>query len=361
MNLLLISYHFNPYPGVGAIRPTYWADNGARLGMQVSVITATPQEGIERNYPILFLQDDEEHRLSFLLKDPGLRWKKKLKKHFLTITPENWNYEVVLISGGPFMHFSIGKFLKNRFGCKVVLDYRDPFATNPHFTHESGLKRWLKKRFEIGFNRQADGVLTVNSHCKALIALPEKIAIIPNGFNEQKIRPEIIDQVEQRPGTLLYGGKFYADFSLNPFVGFLQNSSDIFIHVGNPGKALDGITLQNIERKGQQNYEDYLAEIAACEMAVLFTGGAPFESPTKVYDYLAMNKKILVITGREVHTGEIENILNGNPNIEWSVNKTDEIKMAVERLRNRKLESVDIDKYSREHALKTLINYLETL
>lgn len=360
MKVLLISYYFDPFPGVGAKRASYWAEHLKEFDIEVEVITATEQ--IEKKKGIVFLPKTNRFNvLGKLIKDPGLTWKYDLLEYF--DSKRDFSCDWVIFSGGPFMHFGIGKYVQTKFGCKVLLDYRDPFGYNPR--HKDGfLKRTIKTFYEKRFNQMADAITTVNEICKQDMSYSEKVTIIPNGFDEQKLfkvktegsRASIIN------GLILNGGKLYPDFRLQPFLDVLtENESLTFRQIGEQSTIIDSINNNRIKSFGFLSYHELLGAIEEAEICTVLTGGEPFETPTKTYDYIGLNKKILVITEGEIKTGGLQTILCDYPNVKWVINEKNAIRDAIEKLQNQELIKLDPHPFSRKASLEKLVALLKSL
>ncbi len=358
MKVVFISYLFDPYPGVGAKRTTYWANNMLKHGIEAHVITATEQTVVSPN--ITYLPASQSGGLlRKLIKDQGLNWKITLKEYFANLS--NFDYDIVVFSGGPFMHFGVGAFLKKKFNCKVILDYRDPFGYNPRHG-DKWLKKTVKGYFEKRFNQMADAVTTVNDICKNQMKHADKVTVIPNGFDDA-----ILNQNEQKStsvvqGQILNGGKLYADFKMDHLLSIVSANDNLsFRQVGKEYEELDAMNNPRISSQGFIPYSELLNNINTSQICTVLTGGKPFETPTKTYDYIALNKKVLVITEGEKQTGGIQSILNNYPNAEWAINKPESIKEAITKLQAREIEIVDTHPFSRAAGLEKLVALFNTI
>ena len=355
---MLISYFFDPYPGVGAKRTSYWANNIAAYGIDAHVLTATEQ--IKDNPKVTYLKPSQSGGLlSKLIKDQGLSWKNDLKAYFSR--QSDFDYDVVLFSGGPFMHFGVGAFLKKKINCKVVLDYRDPFGYNPRHG-DKFLKKTIKGYFEKRFNKMADAITTVNDICAAQMVHKSKVTVIPNGFDDALLKHDETKQIEVVQGQILNGGKLYSDFNMQPLLDIvIANEALSFRQVGMEYANLDGLNNLRITTEGFIAYTELLERINASEICTVLTGGKPFETPTKTYDYIALNKKILVITEGEIETGGIQDILRDYPNAEWATNSEDSIRNAIHKLQSRETKMIDTHPFSRAAGLEDLVKLFKGL
>ncbi|MEQ8625117.1 MAG: hypothetical protein RJQ00_10705 [Vicingaceae bacterium] len=362
MNVLFISYVFEPDPSVGAKRMSYWAQNfkSHLPNSRVYLITTTKNPSSKGIDKVISTTPNNSSLLSYVIKDKGVGWKPSiisaLKKNKIT------DLSHVIISGGPFMQFSIIDFLKKEYSAKVVLDYRDPFAINPRFQNNV-LKVSIKRFFERRFNKAADLIISVNDYCLELLTGFEKnkkkFKVIPNGFNEQLL-PNVINQENTNEKlTIIYAGTFYEDRSPVYFLKALQRESGVELaHIGKPSEYL--AESRNVKEFGMRPYDEMLELINKSDVGLIITSGEPFESTTKIYDYIALKKPILVITSGELYSGAIGQDLENYP-VVWCKNNEESIKNAFIELRKLQNITVDSHKYSRKKGLESLIQQLKNL
>lgn len=364
MKVLMIGYYFDPYPGVGAKRLSYWADKLQETGHECNVLTATEQK--ESKPEIIYIPDEENGPfLSKLILDPGLKWKSALKKYFNSISVDKFDYNYVIISGGPFMHFSISKYIKSKFNAKIILDFRDPFANNPRFK-DSWIKKLIKKYFERQFTKNADAVITVNSFCADLIEnknTPE--FIIENGYDEEKLQKVKDSHHAQNAFVLAHAGSLYADRDPSELIKTIKEfftGELIFWQYGPEPDSLQNLRdVPYYNYKGTYPYDQLLQELTSVDGCVLITKGDPFESTTKVFDYIALNKKILIITKGSVKTGNLHEITKKYPNVIWSKNDVDDIKNGIKALKKMTARKFDPYPFSRAASFDKLMRILNNL
>ena len=358
IKVLLISYYFDPFPGVGAKRLTYWHEHFSEFQIESEVITATKQ--VSEKPKVTFVPDSGNSGLiGKVIKDPGLSWAKDLKSYFEN-KPE-LKFDYVIFSGGPFMHFSMVKYLKNRLNCQVALDYRDPFALNPRMKG-SAIKNKVKLFYEKKFNKSADLVFTVNDVCKNVLAFPDKIDIISNGFDDSAMKSlPAITNLDSKFVNLFIGGKLYSDCPIVNLVEVVQSKKQLKLkQIGFKYAELDDLKDERISSIGFMSYLELMRELQSAEIAVLMTGGKAFESPTKMYDYLGFNKKILVITEGGKKKGVIGDVLSSYPNVEWANNNSPEIQNAINKLIEKEVQPFDTTVFARKNGLQKLTKILKS-
>lgn len=362
MKVLFISYFFEPFDGVGAKRMSYWANHIGTHGFERDVITASEQTELKPHITYIATKASKSP-LRFFIKDPGLNWSSELKAHFEKLSI--FDYDFVIISGGPFMHFDIGNFLQKKFNTKVILDFRDPFSVNPSF-NDNWIKRTIKSYFERRFIKNATALIAVNSYCSNLIVEHDKtIHIIDNGFNEKEFNidyPIIQNKLPiiAHAGTFIYGMRspevFLETLKMN-FNGELE-----FHQYGKDSPYFDDYRSTSFfKNNGLIPYSNLIKKLESADICLLITEGKSFESTTKVFDYIGLNKKILIITNGNKQTGNLHHLTENYPNVVWANNNSEEIKQAIAALLERETKPFDAYQYSRAYSLEKLVALFKSL
>lgn len=372
MNVLFIAYYFEPFTGVGAKRITYWAKNIKRLDPRINkchVITTTIQvDKVMNGVDEIFVVPTSSN--SFLGKvfkfDPGAAWLKSLEL-FFTEKAQHHKYDYVVLTGNPFFHFFILRKLK-KMGIKSIIDFRDPLANNPRSIKADSLKRKVKsillRLVEKYFIKTSSLTITVNQYCAELLSgferYREKVYVIDNGFDEHYFSELPEPKVSSGPLNLVYAGSLYADRSASSLINaILDNEDFIFNHIGNINPDLEEI--DNVISHGLKSYPETIKLMNDFQITVIFTSGYNFESTTKIFDYIALNKTILILTEGQLKTGALYDITKSYPNVFWAKNNVESISNVLAEIKSTPFSQVAFEKmkYSREAGLKQLINLMK--
>lgn len=363
--VLFIAYQYNEKNSVGSFRNTYWIKHIEKVSdgkIDATVITATPKTSKQPKVIYVPIRD-KKPLLSRLFTDKGLLWLDNLKK---ALTKEYLNqFDIVLLTGGPFLHFSIVKQIKNFCDAKVVLDFRDPYANNPRFEHNF-LKKQLRIFLEKSYIENADLVITVNKYCVDILeGKPKnKIVVIDNGYDDVAIENITKHSFDSKYIHFIYPGKVYKDFLMEPFLTVLKkNKSEVmFHHVGRKENVFNLAELK-IKEYGYCSYEETLSYIQASDIGVIFTGGKAFESTTKIFDFIGLYKTILIITDGTPKTGQLNNIVNKLHNVIWAKNTVKDISRAFKQAISKKEKKKNYinEQFSRKEGLQLLIKSLSEL
>lgn len=339
INVCLVSYFTSPYKGVGSLRPNYWLRTLGSISegkICIEVVTATPNCNLPSATVI-----SPYFRSRF---DQGLGWIIPL---FIYLLKNRKKYNCFLFTGGPYLHFILTPFIKLMLYKNVILDYRDPFGNNPVF-RDNPIKSSVKRTLEFIFNFYADTIVTVNSCCADLISAKPNCAIkvIDNGYDDLT-PPSLLENFFDKH-LLLAGG-----FSQGRDVGSLIKALESYklVHIGNSKLSID---VSNYVYLGYKEYPETLGYISNAEICLIFTSGHPYESTTKIFDYLRFNKKILVISDIITGYGGLWDITKNNPNIVWVINNPIDIKFAIDRLMKQGVLPINNEKFSRRHGADKL-------
>jgi hypothetical protein len=354
MNILIISYFSLP-DCVGSKRILYWEEYLSNLGIPVTVWTA--QNMMKTNF--IHIPDNKSSIFSYFIKDAGVAWKKSIADHIINDDLENYTH--IILTGGPFMHFGIIRELRKHSNAKIILDYRDPFAYNPRFNN-SKIKILIKSYFENSFNRSADAILVVNDYMKNCLKHPN-VHVIENGYDEKLFNAQ--GKTISSNGIIrsIYAGSLYSDRfqAAATFLDVIRDKPGIlFKYFGNNHQKINGYS-DNILASSSIPYPKMVLELYSSDVGLIFTKGYPFESTTKIYDYIGANLKILIITQGKKETGSMHEITKDYPNVYWADDHSDDINKSLNILMSKPTLEFDASKFSREYNTLKVISYLNTI
>ena len=360
--ILLVSYYFPPFPGVGSMRPEYWAKHLSSYGWKPTVLTNTIQPKEKKyGFDVEFIPNRKQGLFSriasYVIKDKGLEWLSALKRY---IKENKHKYDVVLLTGGPFMHFLAVKEIKKQSSIPIILDYRDPFSSNPRM-NDGFLKHEVKVRLENYINSMADYCITVNDTCaKKLKGInKERVVVVSNGFDESLFTTRSYDDFlsfTSESINLIYPGKIYHDFELDKF---LKNVEELdSVNVTFIGSNIPINNNSSISVYDRMEYTDVLQMVRNADVGVVLTGGESFESPTKLFDYIGCKKPILIVTEKSLYSGEIFEITKNLDNVVWANNDIESIKTGIKKLKQNYNPEYDTINYSRKYNFSKLVNLL---
>jgi glycosyltransferase involved in cell wall biosynthesis len=341
LRILLIAYFSGPARTVGVQRINYWHRQIPLLwsGASVTLATASPweepdgtvlrvtdlgagcllrQDGSLPRWAQNFLENEKADAKS--VSTLANCWRIGLENHFETVTD---HYDVVIISGNPFAVFDFAAFAKRRWSARVILDYRDPFANNPRMGYKPEAREWARY-LEKGYNFQADLVTVVNEDCALLVEGREDVpvVVVKNGFDET-VLPAPLPRwgLEDDRAHFIHTGTLYPGRSPDALLEGLAALGHRFHHVGNPG-ALEKLRVpaEVLNLYGTCSYFDTLKLISRADCGVVFVHDNGFDTPTKLFDYVAYGIDILILTNGDFRAGAVGKLVEGVERVFWAKN-----------------------------------------
>ena len=228
--------------------------------------------------------------------------------------------DVILATGRPWTTLVIGAALKRLTGRPLIVDFRDPWMTNPFRIQHSSLKNRLETWPEKWVLRSADLVVANTDRLREEFierfgaTLSDRCITVINGFDANEfelIEPEQRDGDTQDLFVLLHSGFLYGmrdpktlidaikllhdrgDLESVGFrcelVGSVELTYDLESYIRQSG-------LQDlVHLRGEVSYAESIAAVAACDTALLLQPGTKTQIPSKVFEYVGLAKRILTI------------------------------------------------------------------
>lgn len=241
----------------------------------------------------------------------GAYWIHAVEEYFRRRREE---YDVVIISGNPFSIFQFAAFAKRRWHAKVVLDYRDPFANNPR-GRSAATAIAYNRLAERGFNLMADAVTVVNAECVPRVESVPGVPIlqIPNGFDDRIVPADEAAPPADGLVHFVHGGNFTSPGEM--FVAALDPARHRLHQLGDVSvpPAADGVVV----RHGRLDSAGVLQAVGRAHCGVSILSATGFETPTKVYDYLAMGIDVLLVHHGDAAECALHPVLQGLAGVHW--------------------------------------------
>jgi glycosyltransferase involved in cell wall biosynthesis len=347
--VLILAYDFPPYVSVAAMRPYYWFENFKSVGYEPIVVTRNSQKkyGDERDF---IEKSIEGHTISEQL-DCGVLIKtpfrpsfanRLLRKHghekfkllrkiltgsieisqfYLPLGPKRillkeaqeylkqHKVDCIIATGEPFVLFKYASKLSKQFKTPWIADYRDPWAKNK-MNNLYHLAPKFTVRLERRTVQSALHITTVGEHFSRIlkeIHRRKTIHILTNGFDSDIL--EIQENIPQNSDklNLAFVGTIH---DWHPYIVFL-NTLNAFVS-SNPEAKLKmnfyGINRQPeledlirndlpllsdiVEFHNRLPNKELIENLATNSLLLLFNYYS--FTGTKIYDYLAVKRKILL-------------------------------------------------------------------
>jgi FkbM family methyltransferase len=375
--LLLVSYYSRPARTVAIQRLAYWKDHLASIadamGFSLSVdwLSATNRGRDEDGF--IYVAD----RGRFQLPQPDWDQLKELQDLELDTTGATWShyvreslgrmtepYDAVLISGNPFYYFDLAQSFREMWGCKVILDFRDPWARQERFQYSIDQRAKLIE-LEADLVSHADWVVSVNQECLNAIAPSVDVPrlVVANGFDETIVDavpgPQRHPMAADGPIELVYAGTVYATLPLDNLLDALTEGRHNLVHFGRDYSRSQSAKTHPVARPGGLvTYEDLIVQLKSSDAGIVMTTGEPTMSTTKIFDYVACELDLIIITKGRPRTGLLHELTSDLDGIYWVEDEPEALKSFFDSYRPQRRQREERYLFSRREQAKLL---LETL
>ncbi len=396
-SILLVCQYFPPNAGGGrAYRASklvkYWTGQGVRVVVLCGNDTVDPDKSLLDDVDPALLHiirvDTGSDRLQglrrilrqFAIGDGNLlliwRLLNRLMKEQIGIVPD-----IVFTSSAPYEVHYLGAMIRQRWGCRWVADFRDPYTLNRHYRKLTPIGEYFDRRFERSIYQQADGVVfnTGLNKVQALEAFEladcERFEVFQNGFD-----PDEFAHVEAlqapapgQPFRVAYIGGIRCDAHELALLAAIQANRDalrerqvIFVFAGNGSEQL----ASHLDPQCDEGLVECLPFIASGELhrywnqahalvLALPDSGQPLGwVPQKLYSYLRAGRPVLGI----LPDGEASDYMGSvDSNLVVRPGELD-LPAAVDRLRELADKPVDteaIERFSQLSIFGRQLDWLE--
>ena len=352
--LLILAYDFPPYVSVGGLRPYNWFKYLKEFGVEPIIVTRqwSNKQGnhldyisagwsdevvIETNENGTILRSPYRPNLSnrLLLKYGESRFKliRKLISgyyefaQFLSpIGPKSELYDftrkylkenkvdAIIATGDPFVLFSYASKLSMEFVIPWIADYRDPWSQS-FSSKKNFIQRKIDRLLELKHVKSANLITTVDELFKLKISelFPNKqIELLPNGF-DPGIQSEIAGCIQHKNVlSFAFVGTVYnwhpIEHLLSSFNTFSRKNSHVLFQLNFYGINAEELITNWVQTncpylhdkvsiKSRLPNQELAKEMSTNNVLLLFNY---YEfTGTKIYDYLAVKRKILLCFGND--------------------------------------------------------------
>lgn len=367
MKILLIG-PYAPLGHVGAIRIISLSKYLLQKGHSVSVLCLS-QKSLKKIDP-KGLCSIEPEGIDIINYDITFTEKSLMKRNYKNINETNRalekllshkNYDVAIVSGGPFYTFPAMKIINNK-KIPYIVDYRDLHISSPEKRKKTGFVNKLKFLISYPFRYYQEYDCIKNSHFVTVVhpdmifnlshyfRLPsEKIKVVYNGFDDMElegispVKPKNDNYTIGYFGKLMYYNTEYTKKIFKAIDDLNEEGYKIrFIHIGQENKLIEQyFSKENINKKkwykclGLMNYRDGMAILGSCKaFALEYTMS---EGPgTKIFDYIYWNKPVVAVTKNGI---ALEKMLREFENA-YICHTTEDVKNSIKYIIDKNVNSL---------------------
>jgi hypothetical protein len=263
------------------------------------------------------------------IPDKQKKWKRKALKLASRII-EDEKIDLIYVTGPPFSTLLIGQELKEKYGIKLIVDYRDSWHDSPFNFYLTPFHRFFNTNKEKELLRVADKMVTVNRRVKELLiahypsVTHDDIMIVPHGYDKE----DFISSTSQLPRTtkmrFTYAGSF---IRIKNRESFFKAAAAVFNEQPELRKRIElcflGIfskdDLHLISKYGLKdvanvvgyvNHAEYIKYLISSDVLWLTIDdyeGTDIISTVKLYEYMGSQKPILALIPDGVAKASLKN------------------------------------------------------
>ncbi len=295
--------------------------------------------------------------------------------------------DAIFISSPPHSTQLLGLKLKKEFGIPLIADLRDPW-TDMYYNkmlYQMGFAKRKDKKYERKVLENSDAVLVVSDSMKSRFLLksnkikPNKIHVIPNGFDEDDFDLEVSKTNDEF--TITYTGAITEDYGVDSFIialkNVINNNSNIKIKLRFIGviseslknKILESGIEDNVEFGSYVPHKESIKNLLKSTVLLLAIPNIENNKGIltgKLFEYLASKKPIICIGPENGDAAKIINECHAGEVFDYS--KKSEIEECIVELISKWSERQNLDNkenaylnYSRKKQAETLSGIIKDL
>ncbi|WP_404362239.1 glycosyltransferase [Marinobacter sp.] len=240
------------------------------------------------------------------------------------------NLDVIFATGSPWSGLIAGYLISKTTGKPLIVDFRDPWVNNPfHQSKGQLLDRWGATLEEKVVNHAAAVSLNTEPLMEEFLQRypdldRDKFFVMPNGIDHrdfEHIRQEAPQERDENTLSLCHAGFLYGVRDPAPLLDALRKVNKtlegtdqriVFTQIGDVSLSYDiRQTYSDLIDKGvfileaAKPYQACLQLLAAADIVVNIQSGTKTQIPSKLYDYLAINRPILHLTPKTGALGRL--------------------------------------------------------
>lgn len=300
------------------------------------------------------------------------------KKAYRAVCKQGNSYDIVLLTGTPYMLFSMAKKIARKFNAKLIIQMYDPLAMNNYV----GGTSFFRKKMESKIIKEADLIiihskLMYELMCQKYSSDSYKIKFIPfsNDPDIQRI-PDVTSSNSNL--TIVHAGSLQNNRKIDLLIEAMNNLTDAVrskITVQLIGNVSVDIKKQiNTNELGQyfeiipfvdkEALYQYYANADVLLVVDSFKDNINIFFPSKICEYLNFKKVIFLLTPV---LSETRWVLNDALELCFGEDESDKLKLALEnlvdnrRFYENKIDYSLIDQFLPQNTMTKFTNYIDDL
>jgi HEPN domain-containing protein len=434
--ILILAYDFPPYVSVGGLRPYSWYKHLKEFGVYPVVVTRQWDNKFGNNLDYIAASktdktEVEETEYGTILRSPYkpnlanrimLKYGDKKFRHFRRLISafyevaqwffntgtkyelykaaatylQNNSVDAIIATGEPFILFKYASKLSNKYNIPWIADYRDTWSQDRERS-KNIILRFVNTFLEKRILKNVSHITTVSQllidNIKKNINI-ENFSIIINGYDDSITNVAGTVKQEHKVLSIAYAGSFYKWHPIESFLEVCSLFADKydftvnFYGINNREQIEELIKTKyinlhkHISIHNKLPYGDLIKKLARNNLLLLFNYYS--FTGTKIYDYLAVKRKILFCYSNDTEAlrlkekyYNLEDTNSPNNHLQEDIIKEtnsgvvvkneEHLKQVLKELQNEFIKkryiecnSTGIEKYSRKIQVKKLANIILT-
>ncbi|MBN4051516.1 hypothetical protein JYU16_01755 [bacterium AH-315-M05] len=423
--VLIIAYDFPPYNSIGAQRPYSWFKYFKEYGIYPIILTRHWEENIKnptdyikpskkKEVEIKQMENATVIRVPFKpnLRDrfivryglTRLSFIRKFLSLYFSIARFLSNYadntaiiyktakeylkenhcDVILATGEPFILFKYASKLSNEFSVPWIADYRDGWSTNSPMAYSNFFNRILIKYYFQKLEKKC--LNNVKFICTAApaykkdleqLSLNKQIEVVFNGYDPDVVQGLKNISQNNECFEIAYSGTIYPRQQLELFLEGYRN----FIRETNCKDTkviFYGLDFYEEQRKRLLSFDEdlnnffvtterlpqkmALQKLKSANLLLLLADDQTEPLAAKIFEYLALNRKILLVKDDKGILSKIMNECNGGIKCSTSSEVTETLKKLYLEKKDKGFiehQSVNYTFYNRQKQAEVLANIIK--
>lgn len=265
-------------------------------------------------------------------------------KAYRNIIKQGNRYDIILLTGTPYMLFPIAKKIAQRFGAKLVVQMYDPLGMNNYV----GGSPKLRNRFEKEMIEEADLViihskLMYHLMCERYFLQISKLKFVPFSSDTDIRNTSQVSKVKDQSIIIVHAGSLQNNRNIDLLIEALGKLSEemrsqftiqLIGYVSDPIK--EQIKSTGFERCfefvsfiGKEELYDYYVKADILLAIDSFKDNMNIFFPSKICEYFSLKKTIFLITPK---ISETRRLFEDAPELCFGENESDKLKDALENV-----------------------------
>ena len=314
-----------PLQGLLAIKSAFRRKTSANVEMDLGGKISPEGKSTQKQGKLQLVKDTITDLLS--CPDEHIGWVPDAVRHAYRITKSK-PIDCIYATGGPWSCLLAALILRKLRDIPLVLDFRDPWISNPNMSLRSPLSRWVQRKLEPMCVNASSIVIANTEELRHDFIMrypdigPGRFITVTNGFEAMPRRADCSTE----KFTLVHAGALYQ--SRNP-LNFLRAVIELVNEGAIPAKAfrvqlVGGVSVTDptveselrskvlrdvLEISPRVTHGKALALQQRANALLLIQTGFPLQVPRKMYEYLSLARPILAIAEPDSATAKMVNEL----------------------------------------------------